>query len=79
MTEPIKFQLGQQYITSASGSSSTGAMLGVFAGIVVIALGIAGVLLYKKRITMKAINNGGVSFENPSYLREVNIENVQVC
>lgn len=27
---------------------------------------------------MKANTNGGVSFENPSYLREVNMENVQV-
>lgn len=77
LTDPIKFQLGQQYITSASGSSSTGAMLGIFAGIVAIALGIAAVLLYKKRMTMKAVTNG-VSFENPSYLREMNIENVQV-
>lgn len=78
LTDPIKFQLGQQFITSASSSNSTGAMLGVFAGIIAIALGIAAVLLYKKRMTLKAATNGGVSFENPSYLREVNMENVQV-
>lgn len=78
LTDPIKFQLGQQFITSTSSSNSTGAMLGIFAGIVAIALGIAAVLLYKKKITLKAATNGGVSFENPSYLREVNMENVQV-
>lgn len=78
LTDPIKFQLGQN-ITSASGSSSTGALLGIFAGIVFIALATSAILLYKRRITMKANTNGGVSFENPSYLREVNMENVQVC
>lgn len=79
LTDPIKFQLGQQYITSASGSSSTGAFLGIFAGVIAIALGITAVLLYKRRITIKTATNGGVSFENPSYLREVaGVENVQV-
>lgn len=77
LSDPIKFSLGQEHVTPAS-SNSTGAVLGVFAGIVAIALGIAAVLLYKRRVTMKAATNGGVSFENPSYLREVNMENVQV-
>lgn len=78
LTDSIKFQLGQQYITSASGSRSASAMLGAFAGIVAIALGVAAILLYKKKMTLKAATNGGVSFENPSYLREINMENVQV-
>lgn len=80
LTDPIKFQLGQEYITSASGSSSssTGAMLGIFAGIIAIALATVALLLYRRKITMKTNSNSGVSFENPSYLREVNMENVQV-
>lgn len=78
VTEPLKFQLGKN-ISSATGSSSTGALLGIFAGIVVIALATSAILLYKRRILMKTnTTNGGVSFENPSYLREVNMENVQV-
>lgn len=80
LTDPIKFQLGQEYITSASGGSngSTGAMFGIFAGIIVIALATVALLLYRHKITIKTNSNGGVSFENPSYLREVNMENVQV-
>lgn len=78
LTEPITFQLGNN-ISPESGSGSTGALLGIFAGIVVIALAASAILLYKRRILMKPNNtNGGVSFENPSYLREVNMENVQV-
>lgn len=78
LTEPVKFQLGKN-ISSETGSSSTGALLGIFAGIVVIALATSAILLYKRRILMKTNHaNGGVSFENPSYLREVNMENVQV-
>lgn len=79
LTEPITFQLGKNISEELSGSSSTGAVLGIFAGIVVIALVASAILLYKRRILMKPNNtNGGVSFENPSYLREVNMENVQV-
>lgn len=78
LTDPIKFQLDrQQYITSASGANSTGTVLGIFAGIFAIGLSVAAVLLYKRKLTMKT-NGTNVSFENPSYLREVNMENVQV-
>lgn len=73
LTDPIKFQLGTS--TSESGISTS---LGIFAGIVAIGLAIAGVLLYKHRHTIKGLGDGGVSFENPSYMREVNMDNVQV-
>lgn len=79
LTEPLKFQLGQQLITSTTGSTSIGAIFGTFASIIAIGIGIAIVLLYRRKITMKSASDEGVSFENPSYLREVNMENVQVC
>lgn len=73
LTEPIKFQLGDQAINSAGGS-----ILGIIAGIIAVGTAVAAVLFYKHRHTIKGLGNGGVSFENPSYLREVNMENVQV-
>lgn len=78
LTDPIKFQLGDQHITSTSGTGATGTSLGIFAGIFAIGLAIAAVLFYKHRNSIKGLGDGGVSFENPSYLREVNMENVQV-
>lgn len=78
LTEPIRFQLGDQHITSASHSNAAGTLLGIFAGIVAIGLAIAGLLFYRHKNTIKASTNGGVSFENPSYLREINMENAQV-
>lgn len=78
LTDPHKFQLGQQYITTTSRPSSVGAIFGIFAGIISIAIGITMFLFYKKRISIKSASSEGVSFENPSYLREANMDNVQV-
>lgn len=75
LTDPIKFQLGDNHITSASHSSVVGTISGILAGILAILLAIAAILFYKKRKSNeKAANN--VAFENPSYLR--GIEHVQV-
>uniref|UniRef100_T1GGA5 Uncharacterized protein n=1 Tax=Megaselia scalaris TaxID=36166 RepID=T1GGA5_MEGSC len=74
-TDPIKFQLGDNRITSASHSSVVGTISGILAGILVILLAITAILFYKKRkANEKAANN--VAFENPSYLR--GIEHVQI-
>lgn len=73
LTQPMKFSLGDQSINTGGGS-----ILGIIAGIIAIGTAVAAVLFYKHRHTIKSFGNGGVSFENPSYLREVNMENVQV-
>lgn len=76
MTSPIWFKTGDNLVTSASSSNTAGIVSGVFAGILAIALALVAVYFYQKRKTMKLAN--GVAFENPSYLREVNMEHVQV-
>lgn len=78
LTDPLKFQLGQQFITTTSGTSSGGVIFGFLAGIISIVIGIALYFLYRRKISIKSCSTEGVSFENPSYLREVNMENVQV-
>lgn len=76
MTSPIWFKTGDNLVTSASNSNTAGIVCGVFAGILAIVLALAAVYFYQKRRTIKLAN--GVAFENPSYLREVNMEHVQV-
>lgn len=77
LSEPIRFTLGDHHVTSASHSTSAGTISGILAGIFVIVLAVIAVLLFKRRkIVQKAAN--GVAFENPSYLREVNMEHVHV-
>lgn len=77
LTDPLRFTLGDHHVTSASHSSNAATVSGIFAGIIAIALAIAAVLFYKKRKTAHKSANG-VAFENPSYLREVNMEHVHV-
>lgn len=76
MTSPVWFRLGDNEVTTASQTSTTGIVSGVLAGIVAIALALAALFLYHRRRTLKQAT--GVAFENPSYLREVNMEHVQV-
>lgn len=77
LTEPLRFTLGDHHVTSATQSSNAATVSGILAGIVAIVLAIAAVLFYKKRkVVHKSAN--GVAFENPSYLREVNMEHVHV-
>ena len=78
MTDPVKFSLGDHHITSASHSNTAGTLLGIFAGMLAIGMAIAAVLFYRYKNTLKSSTNGNVAFENPSYLREVNMDNVQV-
>ncbi|XP_055693632.1 Ig-like and fibronectin type-III domain-containing protein 1 [Lutzomyia longipalpis] len=77
LTEPLRFTLGDHHVTSASHSTSAGTISGVFAGILAIGLAVSAIFLYKRRKGgHKAAN--GVAFENPSYLREVNMEHVHI-
>lgn len=76
LTDPIWFKLGDNHVVSASNSNTAGTVCGILAGIVAIALGVVALYVYQRRRTEKSAN--GVAFENPSYLREVNMEHVQV-
>lgn len=51
---------------------------GVFAGIFAIFVIVAAFVFFKNRRTKKPSTNGGVAFENPSYLKETNVEQVHV-
>ncbi|XP_037904934.1 Ig-like and fibronectin type-III domain-containing protein 1 isoform X1 [Hermetia illucens] len=75
LTDPIRFTLGDNFITSASHSNTAGTISGIIAGILAILLAIAAVLFYRKRKACEKAANG-VAFENPSYLRGV--EHVQI-
>lgn len=76
LTDPIWFKLGDNHIVSTSNSNTAGTVCGILAGIIAIVFGVAALYLYQRRKTKK--NANGVAFENPSYLREVNMEHVQV-
>lgn len=80
LTEPVQFTLGD-YVTTASASSgsSAGTMAGVLAGLILVGLAVIGLVMFqrKKKNQKTTATNGGVSFENPSYLREVNMEHVR--
>lgn len=78
LTDPLKFTMGDHKITSDSNSSGVaGTVCGILAGIIAIALAVVAIFFYQRRKFQKSAN--GVAFENPSYLREVNMEHVQVC
>lgn len=77
MSSPVWFQLGDNQVTTASPSNAAGIVSGVLAGIAAIALAMTALFFYQRRRTMLKQANG-VAFENPSYLREVNMEHVQV-
>lgn len=79
LTEAVQFTLGDHYVTSASpSSSSAGTIGGILAGVILVVLAVVGVVIFKrKKATQKTVANG-VAFENPSYLREVNMEHVHV-
>lgn len=77
MTDPVKFQLNDRQLANQTGAAST--TLGVFAGMLAIGLAVAAVFFYRHRKSLKALHNGGVAFENPSYMREINMDNNQVA
>lgn len=66
-------------MTSARHGTHSGVIGGIIAGIVAIILAIVGFMLVKKRkLGQKTVSNNGVAFENPSYLREIHMDRVQV-
>ncbi|KDR18237.1 Ig-like and fibronectin type-III domain-containing protein 1 [Zootermopsis nevadensis] len=83
LTEPVRFTIGDKYITSAASlgndSSSVGVAVGiVLALIIVAAIVIGAVWFMRTRRMLGRKSSGGVAFENPSYLREVNMDHIQI-
>uniref|UniRef100_A0A1S4H6G5 Receptor mediating netrin-dependent axon guidance n=1 Tax=Anopheles gambiae TaxID=7165 RepID=A0A1S4H6G5_ANOGA len=78
LSEPLRFTLGDQHITSASHGTNAGVVSGIVAGLLAIVLAIAALFVVKRGKFGPKQANGGVAFENPSYLREMNVEHVQI-
>lgn len=81
LTDPIRFTLGEQHVTSATSSysSAVGTISGIVASILAILLAVAAIVFYRRHRSHhgKAGGNGNVAFENPTYTR--GLEQVQVC
>ncbi|XP_069682864.1 Ig-like and fibronectin type-III domain-containing protein 1 isoform X1 [Periplaneta americana] len=83
LTEPIRFTTGDKYITSAASlgndSSPVGVAVSVVLAIIIVAAIIIGVVWFMRtRRLLGHKSSGGVAFENPSYLREVNMDHIQI-
>lgn len=85
LADSIKFTMGEKslYITPAASQSQEGGHIGVAIAVVlalVVVVAVVGATVWflrnKKMLGLKG--NGGIAFENPSYLREVNMDNVQI-
>ncbi|XP_044737933.1 Ig-like and fibronectin type-III domain-containing protein 1 isoform X2 [Chrysoperla carnea] len=83
LTDPVQFTMGEKYVISTSNlsddSSSSGVVIAVILALIVVAALVVGAVWFvrtKKLIGLK--NLGGVAFENPSYLREVNMDHIQI-
>lgn len=83
LTDPVKFTMGDKFITSAANLENDGSHVGVAVAIVlallvVSAIVVGAVWFIRARKMLGVKNTGGVAFENPSYLREVNMDHIQV-
>ncbi|XP_052873386.1 Ig-like and fibronectin type-III domain-containing protein 1 [Anopheles cruzii] len=79
LSVPLRFTLGDHHITSASHATNAGVVSGIIAGLLAIVLAVAAIFIVRQRkVGQKQAANGGVAFENPSYLREMNVEHVQI-
>ncbi|XP_017783380.1 PREDICTED: Ig-like and fibronectin type-III domain-containing protein 2 isoform X2 [Nicrophorus vespilloides] len=81
LSQAIQFTVGAEYITSAANSddsSHTGVAFAIVLALVVVAGVVVGGVWLVKTKQMGVKNQGGVAFENPSYLREVNMDHIQV-
>ncbi|GLH02720.1 Ig-like and fibronectin type-III domain-containing protein C25G4.10 [Gryllus bimaculatus] len=72
-----------KYITSAASVDAEGSPAGVAVGaglavVALVALAAAAVWYVRRRRLLGRKSSGGVAFENPSYLREMNMDHIQV-
>ncbi|XP_050504317.1 Ig-like and fibronectin type-III domain-containing protein 2 isoform X1 [Diabrotica virgifera virgifera] len=83
LTEPLKFTMSDKYITSAASQEGqdghVGVIVAVILALIVVAAIFAGAVWFMRNKKMLGIkNSNGIAFENPSYLREVNMDHIQV-
>ncbi|KAF7279649.1 hypothetical protein GWI33_006881 [Rhynchophorus ferrugineus] len=85
LADPIKFTMGEKslYITPAASQSQESNRVGVAVAVVlalavVVALVAAAVWFVRTKKMLGVKGSGGIAFENPSYLREVNMDHVQI-
>lgn len=92
MTEPIKFLTGdwklvgdywrnREYITTSSNiedHSEAGTAFGVLLALAIVGVIVAGAIWFMRAKHLLVLKSpGGTAFENPSYMREVNMEHMQ--
>ncbi|XP_057659770.1 Ig-like and fibronectin type-III domain-containing protein 1 isoform X1 [Diorhabda carinulata] len=83
LTEPLRFTMSDKYITSAASQEGhdghVGVIIAVVLALIVVAAIFAGAVWFMRTRKMLGIkNSNGIAFENPSYLREVNMDHIQV-
>ncbi|KAB0793035.1 hypothetical protein PPYR_12655 [Photinus pyralis] len=83
LSDAIKFTAGDKYITLAASQdenvSHTGVAVAVVSALIVVAAIVAAAVWFvRTKRLLVGKNSGGVAFENPSYLREVNMDHIQV-
>ncbi|KAK7792924.1 hypothetical protein R5R35_008001 [Gryllus longicercus] len=86
LSAPVLFATGgpaDKYITSAASVDSESSRAGVAVGaglalVSLVALAAAAVWWVRRRRLLGSKSQGGVAFENPSYLREMNMDHIQI-
>ncbi|XP_014259678.1 Ig-like and fibronectin type-III domain-containing protein 1 isoform X2 [Cimex lectularius] len=82
LTETVRFSTDEKYITSAASMGEEHSQVGMAFSLVFIIAFIVGVLavavwFIRTRSLLGHKSTSGVAFENPSYLREVNMDHIQ--
>lgn len=82
LSDPIKFSTDEKYITSAASIGEEHSQFGMVAGLmftIVFLVGIVATAVWfiRTRSLLGHKSTGGIAFENPSYLREVNMDHIQ--
>ncbi|KAL3272723.1 hypothetical protein HHI36_014185 [Cryptolaemus montrouzieri] len=81
LTKSIRFITGDKDVTSSASHGDNGSHIGVGVAVILALLGVAVIVfgafyIVRNRKLLKGTN--GVAFENPSYLREVNMDHIQI-
>ncbi|XKL66935.1 hypothetical protein PGB90_010355 [Kerria lacca] len=84
LTDPLKFSTTEKYITSAASlgedeHAEVSTALSVITSFLIVGaiIGAGIYYLHSKQLLLRKSNANGVAFENPSYLREVSMDNIQ--
>lgn len=83
LTDPVRFATNDKYITLAASHGEDHSQIGVAIGLVFALALVAGMIVgavwfVRSRSLLGRKSSGGVAFENPSYLREVNMDHIQI-